>query len=396
MASDLEETITSIRARIASGPLPEDSRRALLQAAKDLQYELETPINTVNRYTYSAYDLVTTRIFHEVKVFDILIDLEPTAISTDELAKRTNTDPVLLGRLLRYAASNRAVKQVGVDTWTACKLTHNLNAPNSQIYVRSASVTILPYFADIPGFFARTNYQNPIDPVHTVHQFKFGNDGTHWFDWAKREENSKVYEAMNALMAVIRYAKSGVHVFPFEEKIPSLFQSDFNSSEKPLFVDIGGGRGQMCRAFRDRFPDLKGRVIFQDLPHTIAEAGTTPGIEGMAHDFFTPQPIKGAKIYFLRYVLHDWPDAKAEAILRRVIEAMGTESVILINEKILQDIGTSTMAAGLDLQMMAIFASQERSEKEWKALLGRVGLKVEYLMRYQEEEGDGVMLVRRA
>lgn len=216
------------------------------------------------------------------------------------------------------------------------------------------------------------------------------------FDWARRDENSEYFEALNAMMAFIRYSKSGIDVFPFEEKIPSVFKSDAETSNNPLFVDIGGGREQMCRTFRDRFPNLRGRVIFQDLPHTIAEAEPAPDIEGMPYDFFDPQPIKGANIYFLRYVLHGWPDAKAEAILERVIEAMGPESVILINEKVLQDIGTSTMAAGLDLQMMMLFASQERSEKEWKALLGRVGLEVEYLIRYQEEEGDGVMLVRRA
>lgn len=160
----------------------------------------------------------------------------------------------------------------------------------------------------------------------------------------------KVLEVLNALMAIICYAKFGINVFPFEEKIPSLFQSNSNSSDdQPLFVDIGGGRGQMCCAFRARFPTLKGRVIFQDLPQTVAEAGPpTLGIEGMPHNFLAEQPIKGAKTYFLRYVLHDWPDEKAEAILHRVIEAMGLESFVLINEKVLQDIGTSNLVAGLD------------------------------------------------
>ncbi|KAL9003222.1 MAG: hypothetical protein Q9188_003908 [Gyalolechia gomerana] len=161
-------------------------------------------------------------------------------------------------------------------------------------------------------------------------------------------------------------------------------------------------RQALLQAAKDLQYDLKtpldtvNRYRCSDLPPTIAEAEPAPDIKGMPHDFFGPQPIKGANIYFLRYVLHDWPDAKAEAILQRVIEAMGPESVILINEKVLQYIGTSTMAAGLDLQMMMLFASQERSEKEWKGLLGRVGLEVEYLIRYQKEEGDGVMLVRRA
>ncbi len=95
-------------------------------------------------------------------------------------------------------------------------------------------------------------------------------------------------------------------------------------------------------------------------------------------------------------MLHDWPDAKAEEILTRVIEAMGEDSVILIDEKVLPNVGTSNVAAGLDLQMMCALAASERSEKTWKRLLeDRLGLRIEYMEKYMEEEGDSVMLVYR-
>lgn len=38
------------------------------------------------------------------------------------------------------------------------------------------------------------------------------------------------------------------------------------------------------------------------------------GVEMMAHDFFTPQPVQNAKYYYLRTVLHDWADDKAVPI----------------------------------------------------------------------------------
>ncbi|KAL8708184.1 MAG: hypothetical protein Q9225_007639 [Loekoesia sp. 1 TL-2023] len=389
MASDLAKMIADVRSCIVSGALPEDSRQTLLQAAKDLQYDLETSLDT-------SFDLITTRIFHNIKLFDILIDNGTTPISTDDLAKITNTDPVLLRRLLRFGASIRSVKQVGTDTWTASRLTHNLNVPSSRAHVHEASLIVLAYVAELPRFLAQTNYKNPADPLRTVHHFKFGNEGMHWFDWAKLEQNAEHFEALNELMATTRFAKSGIEVFPFEEKIPSLFKASSEKPESALFVDIGGGRGQMCRAFRNRYPDLPGRVVFQDLPHTIAEAEPRSGIEAMPCNFFEPQPIKGAKIYFIRHVLHDWPDAMVEAILSRLVEAMDSESVLLIDEKVLPAIGASTLAAGLDLQMMSVFAAQERSEKEWENLLGKVGLKIEYLIRYKEEERDTVVLVRKA
>ena len=40
-----------------------------------------------------------------------------------------------------------------------------------------------------------------------------------------------------------------------------------------------------------------------------------------AHDFFSPQPVGGADIFLLRYILHDWSNPKAIEILKRLREA---------------------------------------------------------------------------
>lgn len=60
-----------------------------------------------------------------------------------------------------------------------------------------------------------------------------------------------------------------------------------------LYVNIGGGIGHQCKQLKDKYPDLPGRVILQDLPHSIANALDTPGVENMGHNFFEPQPIHG-------------------------------------------------------------------------------------------------------
>lgn len=67
-------------------------------------------------------------------------------------------------------------------------------------------------------------------------------------------------------------------------------------AEQPLYVDIGGGIGHQCKQFKDKFPNLPGRVVLQDLPHSIARAFPTHGVENMAHDFFTPQPVLGTEV----------------------------------------------------------------------------------------------------
>jgi hypothetical protein len=45
------------------------------------------------------------------------------------------------------------------------------------------------------------------------------------------------------------------------------------------------------------------------------------------HDFFKPQPVKNASVYFLRSIIHDWPDAEAKKILKNLREAADTRAI---------------------------------------------------------------------
>lgn len=67
---------------------------------------------------------------------------------------------------------------------------------------------------------------------------------------------------------------------------------DAQDKDRAIYVNIGGGIGHQCKQFKEKYPDLNGRVILQDLPPSIAKALPTEGVENMEHDFFEPQPIK--------------------------------------------------------------------------------------------------------
>lgn len=62
------------------------------------------------------------------------------------------------------------------------------------------------------------------------------------------------------------------------------------------FVDVGGGIGQQCEAFKKKFPGLPGRVILQDLPGVVANALKVDGMEAMSYDYLTAQPIQGTSL----------------------------------------------------------------------------------------------------
>ena len=79
-------------------------------------------------------------------------------------------------------------------------------------------------------------------------------------------------------------------IFPVKEQLGTDTGDD---QAAIMFVDIGGGMGHEAVALRKRFPELPGRFVVQDLPPVISGQSLDAEVEFMAHDFFTPQPLKG-------------------------------------------------------------------------------------------------------
>ncbi|PQE03140.1 O-methyl transferase B protein [Rutstroemia sp. NJR-2017a BBW] len=156
---------------------------------------------------------------------------------------------------------------------------------------------------------------------------------------------------------------------------------------------MGGSIGHQCANLKAKYPSLPGRVILQDLPHTIATALPTTGVENIAHDIFEPQPIKGAKFYYMRAVLHDWPDDLARKILRNIKAAMSEESILLIDEMVLPDVDIYSHVTAIDITMMCAMASVERTESQWRALFAQEGLELVETRTYKPTSYESVMKV---
>jgi len=91
-----------------------------------------------------------------------------------------------------------------------------------------------------------------------------------------------------------------------------------------LLVDVGGNTGLDTVRFHQAWSKLPGKRIVQDLPATIdtLDRDQLKPIEVMGHNFFTEQPVKGAGAYYLKMVLHDWPDKQAKEILSNLEAAL--------------------------------------------------------------------------
>jgi demethylsterigmatocystin 6-O-methyltransferase len=81
-----------------------------------------------------------------------------------------------------------------------------------------------------------------------------------------------------------------------------------SSPQQDFFVDIGGGLGHMCIALKERFLNISGRVILQDLPGTVDNLSPGQPFVPIAHDYFDEQPVKGAKYYYFRNIMHNLTD----------------------------------------------------------------------------------------
>lgn len=118
---------------------------------------------------------------------------------------------------------------------------------------------------------------------------------------------------------------------------------DWQSLDRPgaVLVDLGGGQGGVAQFLAKSTNDLK--IVVQDLPGTVEQGRKflpfkfKERIEFVGKDFFSEQPIEGADVYFLRWILHNWSDKYAIRILQALVPAMKDAAKILVYEAVLSD-----------------------------------------------------------
>lgn len=99
----------------------------------------------------------------------------------------------------------------------------------------------------------------------------------------------------------------------------------------------------------------------------------------------------GARIYYMRNIIHDYPDDKAVIILKNTIAALAPDSVILIDDMVLPNSGAHWQATQLDLTMMTALASMERTQEQWCALTEKAGLKINKIYTYTATLQDSII-----
>ena len=102
----------------------------------------------------------------------------------------------------------------------------------------------------------------------------------------------------------------------------------------------------------------------------------------------------GAKFYYMRAVLHNHPAHKVRQLLENTKAAMGPDSVLLVDEMVLPEVGVNFNAASIDMTMLSTFASMERTEAQWRETFQDAGLVLMRSYTYNTLSYESVMDVR--
>ncbi|OJK02617.1 hypothetical protein ASPACDRAFT_50168 [Aspergillus aculeatus ATCC 16872] len=358
-----------------------DARLQLMEAADALLAAVETPRETIFRYCWrntTGFAVIETAI--DLGIFPYLSNND-RPMSVAELATATGADIVLLRgqRIMKQLNAIHAVTETGKDEYTSNNFSRTLAytryADAFPMITRATGRAITA----IPEFLRKTSYRDPANGLDCPFQLGYNTQAA-FFEFVG--QHPVLSAQFNNLMSIYHQGRASwmdPGFYPVEQRL-LVDTTTTDPADSILLVDVGGGKGHDLAEFRAKWPSSPGRLILQDQPAVLAEVVGSQlheSIECMPHDFFTEQPCKGARAYFLHSVLHDWPDAICQKILAPLRAAMTPGySRLLINENVIPDRGAQWQATGLDFVMLADFAGAERTESQWTRLLHEAGFRI--------------------
>ncbi|KAJ4490570.1 S-adenosyl-L-methionine-dependent methyltransferase [Lentinula aciculospora] len=325
-------------------PVVTASRHLIVAAALQLIATVQSPIEFIQGRLGGIYDTATLGLLVDINVPEILKEAGPQGLHVNKLSSATNVDSSYLARVLRYLATRHIFKEVSPDVFAHNRLSSLLNKAKSMeeieenpigrfdnaplaAFIRIASDELLNASTAFTSFIK--NPQQASAPFNIAY-----NTPKKMWEWT--EEPGREVVSRRFTSAIKDTARA---MYP-----PEIFTSGLDGNilqPNDVIVDVGGGVGSVTLTLQKAYPDL--RYVVQDLEQQIVAARkfwdennlraiTTGQVQLQAHDFFKPQPVKDAAVYFLRQIIHDWPDEEYRKILTNLRSAAGAHSKLVLFE----------------------------------------------------------------
>jgi hypothetical protein len=278
--------------------------------------------------------------------------------SAETLAAATGTQAAALYRLMRTLASLGVLTENGAQQFALTPLGAALrsDAPNP------TRATVLTLAGDWiwRGF------------EHMLYSVETGRSGLEhslkepMFDWLGK------HPADAALFSETMIGFHGLE--------PAAVAAAYDFSPLDTVVDVGGASGALLTTIVGNQQSTRG-VLF-DLPHAVVDApaliqarGLSDRITIQTGSFFDAVPA-GGDAYLLSHVIHDWTEDQCLAILANCRKVLGPAGKLLIVEMVIPEGNAPHPGKMLDMMMLVGPGGQERTESEYRALLGKAGFRL--------------------
>jgi hypothetical protein len=289
--------------------------------------------------------------------FNIADHLKDGSKSVDELAEATSTNVDALYRLLRALASKGIFAEGEPRQFSLTPLAEPLQSdvPGSK--------RALALMSGDEQFRAWAEIEYSIQTGKIAFEKVYGKPIFEYL--GENPDKARIFDA----------AMVGIH-----GRESDVILSAYDFSDVGVLADIGGGNGSQISRILEKHNGLKG-ILF-DLPHVIERAKNQIESEGLSNrcelvggNFFAAVP-EGADVYMMRHIIHDWDDEKSVTILRNCHRAMPSSAKLLIVESVIPPGNEPFGGKFLDLVMLLIPGGKERTEDEYRTLLGRAGFEL--------------------
>ncbi|RMY95779.1 hypothetical protein D0864_05279 [Hortaea werneckii] len=353
------------------------TRKELLRRSRELVLALETPRETMIRHCWAepaAYMAITFGV--NQGLFDTMVANGDRPSQVSELAASLDVESSLLARIMRHLAAMGYISETDFGEYRLTNLSKSFTIPiikDGYPCLAGGARTALDKF---PEYAAKTGCREPDSVDQGPYQYAFD---TPLNFFAYLQANNPLGTQFNNHMGGYRQGRPSwmdTDFFPVRERLVKGARDD---PDAVFLVDVGGNVGHDLAEFRQKHGTAVGRVVLQDLPPVLGQIeALDASIERMPHDFFTEQPVKGARAYYMHSVLHDWPDETCVSILSSLRGAMMRGySKLLINENVIPDTGAHWEATALDMMMLTLLAAKERTATQWRHLIEEMaGLKI--------------------
>ncbi|KAL6712852.1 hypothetical protein ACLMJK_009564 [Lecanora helva] len=286
-------------------------------------------------------------------------------VSYPQLAHSTGLEPELLKRLIRHAATHRVFRepQKGFVQHTATSKLLLGSKANSWMGVGCEEM----WPAALKTVEAMDKWPGSQEPNETG--FALANQSTESMYQVLESDRSRAKRFGEAMSLFASNKGMEPHHILDNYDWETIVGSG-------LVVDLGGNRGQVAIPLAQRFPLL--HVLVQDLENVVHGAeelvpeNIRDRVKFMAHDFFTEQKVR-AKVYYIRWCLHNWSDKYAIKILRCLIPTLEEGARVIVHDSCIperEDMPRwrERRLRAMDINMLSILNARERDIDEWELL----------------------------